>query len=76
MFIAKIYDQHDLQNKTIIWCRYNYPKTFHVEEQCIGMNSMVISECSLYRIHECDEFHKVDIDYPSLFIAKELYANG
>ena len=51
MLDASLYDQHDLQNKTIIWLKYGYYKSFHIEEQCVGGDTMVISECSLYAIH-------------------------
>lgn len=76
MLDASLYDQHDLQNKTIIWLKYGYYKSFHIEEQCVGGDAMVISECSLYAMHEADEFYKVDTDYLGLFIVKELYTNG
>ena len=73
MIDIQLYDKHDLQNKTIIWYKYGQYKSFHIEEQCVGGDTMVISECHLYKIHEANEFYKVDIDYDGLFIVKEQH---
>ena len=74
MLDVSLYDQHDLENKIIIWRKYNdYPRSFRVTDQFIDATEMLISEYDLYAIHYADGFYKVDTDYPCLFIVKELY---
>lgn len=69
-----LYDQHNLENKVIIWQRgANYPKSFLIMDQCIGQEEMLILQWDLYAIHYSDEFYKVDSDYPDLFILKEKF---
>lgn len=42
-------------------------------DQNIGSKEMLILEWGLYAIHYCDEFYKVDTDYPYLFVLKERF---
>lgn len=75
MLDIKLYDQHDLENKVIIWRKVDedYPKSFLVMNQNIGSKEMLILEWGLYGAHYCDEFYKVDEDYPYLFVLKERF---
>lgn len=75
MLDIKLYDQHDLENKVIIWRKSDedYPKSFLVMNQNIWSKEMLILEWGLYATHYCDEFYKVDTDYPYLFVLKERF---
>lgn len=75
MIRRDLYDNQDLNNKIIIWelSRRNEYKSFKILSQRIGLDSMNIGECDLFRSYGDTIFWKQDTDLPRLFVVKKLY---
>lgn len=76
MIYRDLYDNQDLDNKIIIWfTAYNSKyQCFNVINQRIGMDGMSICKSELYNGYTGSIFWKQDMDFPNLFVVKELYA--
>lgn len=75
MIDIALYDQHDLENKILIWCRNPASQliSFRIMQANIGEEYMDVCSGGPYSPHFDDIFWKTDIDYPNLFLVKELY---
>lgn len=75
MIDRDLYDNHDLDNKIIIWdlsWRNEY-KSFKILSQRIGLDGMNIGKSDLFHSYRDTIFWKQDTDLPQLFVVKKLY---
>lgn len=78
MIDIQLYDKHELQGKILIW--HNNPTnsviSFRIMLQNNGEERMDVCNGGQYRPHFNDTFWKTDVDYPNLFLVKELFTDG
>lgn len=78
MIRIELYDKHELQGKILIWCNNpaNRPISFRIMSQNNWEKEMDVCNGGLYDPPFNDIFWKTDVDYPNLFLVKELFTGG